>query len=46
MKTPEINKKPWTKPVVHTLSIKKDTFSASGTGAENAGKAGPPAKKG
>lgn len=35
-------KKPWTKPAVHTLSIKKDTFSGSVTGAENAGKAGPP----
>ena len=46
MKTPAINKKLWTKPVVHTLSIKKDTFSGSINGAEQAGKAGPPTKKG
>jgi hypothetical protein len=46
MKKPEINKKAWTKPVVNTLSIKKDTFSASsGTGAEGGGKVGPPTKK-
>ena len=45
MKKQDNKKKVWTKPVVHTLSIKKDTFSGSGTGAEKAGKVGPPKKK-
>jgi hypothetical protein len=45
MKTSENQKKVWTKPVIHILSIKKDTFSGSGVGAEAAGKVGPPAKK-
>jgi hypothetical protein len=38
-------KKTWSKPVVHTLSIRKDTFSGTGVGAEGAGKGGPPNKK-
>jgi hypothetical protein len=31
-------KKAWTKPVIHALSIKKDTFSGSHSGPEGAGK--------
>lgn len=46
MKKLELNKKAWTKPAVHALSIKKDTFSGSSSGPEGAGKAGPPTKKG
>jgi hypothetical protein len=42
MKKQEYKKKTWIKPVVHVLSIKKDTFSGSGVGAERAQKAGPP----
>jgi hypothetical protein len=42
MKKQDHKKKVWTKPVVHTLNIKKDTFSGSGVGAEFAQKAGPP----
>ena len=42
-----MHKKTWLKPTIHSLNIKKDTFGAtSGTGAEQAGKAGPPKKKG
>ena len=36
MKKQEIKKKNWVKPEVVTLKIKKDTFSGTGTGAENA----------
>jgi hypothetical protein len=46
MNTQETIKKAWTKPVIQVLNIKKDTFSGTGTGAERAGKAGPPKKKG
>jgi len=42
MKKLENKKKVWTKPVVSILNIRKDTFSGSGVGAEQAGKAGPP----
>ena len=38
VKKQENKKKVWTKPVVHTLNIKKDTFSGSVWGNENAGK--------
>jgi hypothetical protein len=38
MKMSEPKKKVWARPVVITLSIKKDTFSGSGTGAEDATK--------
>jgi len=44
MNKPENKKKAWIKPAVNALSIKKDTFSGSGVGAEGAGKAGPPKK--
>jgi hypothetical protein len=44
MKTQDIKKKTWVKPVVNILNIKKDTFSGSGTGVEEAGKKGPPVK--
>jgi hypothetical protein len=44
MKRQEYKKKAWVKPAIHALSIKKDTFSGSGVGAEGAGKAGPPKK--
>jgi hypothetical protein len=44
MKTPETKKKAWAKPEVHVLSISKDTFSGSGTGAEGADRNGPPYK--
>lgn len=38
-------KKPWARPVIYALSIKRDTFSGSGTGVEFADKAGPPGKR-
>jgi hypothetical protein len=41
MKAKENKKKIWTKPVVITLSIRRDTFSGSGYGGETAGKAIP-----
>jgi hypothetical protein len=45
MKKQEYKKKTWTKPSIHALSIKKDTFSGTVHGVENAGKyPGPPAK--
>jgi len=44
MKKKEYKKKIWVRPSVNTLSIKKDTFSGSGTGVEEAGKWGPPIK--
>jgi len=44
MKKADLHKKTWIKPAVKTLSIKKDTFGGSGTGAEKAGKWGPPTK--
>ncbi len=44
MNKKEYKKKTWVRPAVKTLSIKKDTFSGSGTGAEGAGKWGPPVK--
>jgi hypothetical protein len=44
MNKPGNKKKVWIKPAVNALSIKKDTFSGSGVGAEGAGKAGPPKK--
>jgi hypothetical protein len=44
MKKQEHKKKTWVKPVVKALSIRKDTFSGTGEGAEKAGKAGPPVK--
>lgn len=37
-------KKAWLKPEVHVLNIKKDTFSGSGSGAEEVFKDGPPYK--
>jgi len=37
-------KKAWLKPEVHVLNIKKDTFSGSLSGAEDAVKGGPPIK--
>lgn len=49
MKKQDYKKKVWIKPAVHALSIKKDTFSGSGLGAEGAGKTGAtggPSKKG
>ena len=42
MNKQDFTKKVWIRPEIHTLSIKKDTFSGSGTGAEKAGKVGPP----
>ncbi len=42
MKKSDYKKKAWTKPAVHALSIRKDTFSGSQTGPEGAGKGGPP----
>ena len=42
MKKDNINKKPWSRPVVFILNIKKDTFGGSGTGPEGGGKKGPP----
>jgi len=45
MRNKDHKRKAWVKPVIRTLSIKKDTFSGSGVGAEGAGKAGPPVKK-
>jgi hypothetical protein len=44
MKTKENKKKIWTRPVVQTLNIKKDTFSGAGLGAEGAGKSEMPHK--
>ena len=44
MKKQEYKKKTWTKPSINALSIKKDTFGGNGTGAEEAGKKGPPTK--
>lgn len=44
MKQSEPKKKAWSRPEVHTLSIKKDTFSGSGTGPEGATRVGPPIK--
>lgn len=44
MKKQESPKKTWIRPVVKALSIKKDTFGGSGTGAEKANKWGPPVK--
>jgi len=38
MKKSETKKKPWAKPEVALLNIKKDTFSGSTYGNENAGK--------
>jgi len=38
------SKKVWARPEVKVLNIKKDTFSGTGSGAENAGKWGPPVK--
>jgi len=35
MKKQDNKKKVWVKPEVHTLSIKKDTFNGSGSGAES-----------
>ena len=43
MKKPDINKKPWVKPEVVQLNIKKDTFSGSAYGNEQAGKSKIPA---
>ena len=37
MNLPVTNKKVWTKPEVHMLSIKKDTFNGSVTKAESNG---------
>ena len=45
MKTQESKKKVWTKPVVNALSIKKDTFSGSGYGAEDPTRTIPYKKK-
>jgi hypothetical protein len=45
MKKQEIKKKQWSKPAINVLTIKKDTFSGSGFGAERASKAGPPTKR-
>ena len=44
MKKQDNKKKVWTKPAVHALSIKKDTFSGSQSGPEEATKGGPPTK--
>ncbi len=44
MKKQEYKKKIWTKPLVHALSIKKDTFSGTEFGPEGAGK-NTPSKK-
>ena len=44
MKKQEYKKKTWTKPSVHALSIKRDTFGGNGIGVEEAGKEGPPTK--
>lgn len=44
MKRRDYKKKTWLKPAVNKLSIKKDTFSGSGTGPEGDGKWGPPIK--
>ena len=38
MKKKDIKKKIWSRPEVHVLNIKKDTFSGSGNGAEDATK--------
>jgi hypothetical protein len=44
MKTPDTKKKAWVKPEVNVLSISRDTFSGSVTGAEGAKANGPPYK--
>jgi len=44
MKQSEPKKKAWSRPIVHTLNIKKDTFSGSKSGPEGAGKGGAPLK--
>jgi len=44
MKKQEHKKKVWKKPVINALSIKKDTFGGTGTGAEQANRWGPPVK--
>jgi hypothetical protein len=46
MKKQDTKKKVWAKPAVHYLSIRKDTFSGSGHGAEEGIKGGPPKKVG
>jgi hypothetical protein len=46
MKKPEYKKKTWEKPVVKTLSIRKDTFSATSIAGPEPGWSGePPYKK-
>jgi len=46
MKKSEYKKKDWKKPVVKTLSIRKDTFSANSiSGPEEAGYSGQPPYK-
>jgi len=44
MKKQDNKKKVWSRPEVHVLNIKKDTFSGSGSGGEGAAKGGPPKK--
>ncbi len=44
MKTKKSIRKVWTKPVIQTLKISKDTFSGTGYGPEKAGRTGPPKK--
>jgi hypothetical protein len=46
MKKSEYRKKIWARPVVKTLNIRKDTFSANSIpGPEGAGYSGQPPKK-
>jgi hypothetical protein len=45
MEKQDYKKKVWVKPAVHSLNIKKDTFSGSKTGPEGAAKGGAPTKK-
>jgi hypothetical protein len=44
MKANEVKKKAWSKPVVLSLNIRKDTFSGSTYGPEGAGKSAIPKK--
>ena len=44
MKKQDNKKKVWSRPEVHALNIRKDTFGGSLTGAEGAAKGGPPKK--
>jgi len=46
MKAKKTSKKKWTKPVVQTLSVRRDTASGISTGPEGAGYFGAPGPPG